>query len=53
MNNKKKIIVTQEEYRELERLMSIVKDKTKLPGEKRIAMAKYDKILKKAINRSE
>jgi hypothetical protein len=49
---RRKLIVTEDEYKELRRLMSIVKDNNALPGEKRLAMAKYDKILLHAINRN-
>jgi hypothetical protein len=52
MNKKKKIILTDAEYRELKNLMMIVKDKTKLPGERRLAMAKFDRILFEAKNRN-
>ncbi|MGG3920426.1 hypothetical protein ABEV41_00500 [Geobacillus thermodenitrificans] len=48
---KRKIIVTEEEYKKLKELMSIIKDEKALPGERRLAMAQYDRILLRIIRK--
>jgi hypothetical protein len=53
MKKKPKVILTEAEYRELKRLMDIINDKNSLPGERRLAMARYDKILLQVMNRNE
>jgi hypothetical protein len=44
--------LTREEYDELHRLLNIVRDKTNLPGERRMAMAKFDLIYANACRRT-
>ena len=41
-------IVTKEEHRELEKLLSIIRDESRSPGERRIAMAKFDRMYQNA-----
>ncbi|MED0662206.1 hypothetical protein [Geobacillus thermodenitrificans] len=53
MKKKPKVMLTEAEYRELKRLMDIVNNKNSLPGERRLAMARYDKLLLQIMNRNE
>ncbi|WP_144319575.1 hypothetical protein [Parageobacillus genomosp. 1] len=53
MKQKKKVILTEDEYKELKRLMNIINNKNSLPGERRLAMARYNKILLQGMNRNE
>lgn len=43
--------LTQEEQKNLKDLLKIIKDKTKQPGQRRIAMAKFDHIYSNAQKR--
>lgn len=41
---KNKLVLSPEEYSELQRLKSIVNNKNNLPGERRLAMAKFNNL---------
>ncbi|UQD52321.1 hypothetical protein C0971_10085 [Bacillus methanolicus] len=49
---RQRLILTQKEYDELQRLMRIVKDKNNLPGKRRLAMAKFDQLYNQALKRN-
>ncbi|WDC90583.1 hypothetical protein [Priestia megaterium] len=49
---KKRLMVTQQEYNELQKLMEIVQDKNNLPGERRLARAKFDHLYKQILKRN-
>ncbi len=45
--------VTQQEHLELQRLLQIIKDPRKLPGQRRIALSKFNQIYNSAAKRTE
>ncbi|RRN67555.1 hypothetical protein EI200_22495 [Peribacillus simplex] len=48
---KRKVKLTKKEYNELQNLLKVVRSSSSSPGEKRIAMAKFDNLYKQAARR--